>query len=413
MLRTNVERNLWSEKRRDSLVTMVRCSMAIICVAYPIQLFAVEISANANFLNYFIFHRIGMSAFALLLFLATFSRKFVESRFFLPVVLLTGVALGVFQAGNCAFEARVPLISAFFLPLIFVIVLSFSVPASLSYFSLILFAELPFLMMAFDLRPEGARESVGWFLLSNLLLATSRSSAYHGVKNFLNHHKIRLQQEKIISLQREMTDQISGFLPKEIYRRILKKTTNERFSIIEATESVIRLRKKDICCIFSDIRKFSKKSMDIDNFLRDDAIPNIKSLTSICDDEGGVTRLIGDLILVYFDNPEKSVSTIMALDCAIKMFRHNEESKSNIERNLILTSGDSMVGNIGGNHHAREITCLGPPVNLAARIDEFMKNNPEYQNDHIVLSPMTFKNLIATIPEFSKYIQCKKIGVGK
>ena len=150
-------------------------------------------------------------------------------------------------------------------------------------------------------------------------------------------------------------------------------------SVVQATDEVLRPRNKFISCLFTDIRNFTNSSNDLDQYLSGSAIPNIKLITSITDKNGGISRVIGDLVLAYYDDfdEEKNVqdSFVSAVSICIENHNFNERvsKETQIDRYVILTSGESIVGNIGSLEHSREITSLGPCVNLTERIDRVTK----------------------------------------
>ena len=224
------------------------------------------------------------------------------------------------------------------------------------------------------------------FLLASSFVLMSKGHIQSAIRNFiLNQKMIEEEKEKNIQTQKDLSDQTKAFLPSEIYRRIINKHIDQKLSVVEATDEVLRLRQKKICCLFTDIRDFTDSSKDIEKYLRDVAIPNIKIMTHQADERGGVTRVIGDLILSYYDfsslsdNLTKSFSSAVAICVQNHLFNKNTTNAKNVNRFVILSIGDAMVGNIGSLEHSREITALGPCVNLTERIDRLTKEK-SFQN---------------------------------
>lgn len=64
---------------------------------------------------------------------------------------------------------------------------------------------------------------------------------------------------------------------------------------------------------------------------------------------------------------------------ACETLKENIENNSNnitkINRYFIVLYGKTITRNIGGSESAREITCLGPPLNILSRIDDLTKKN--------------------------------------
>ena len=56
----------------------------------------------------------------------------------------------------------------------------------------------------------------------------------------------------------------------------------------------------------------------------------------------------------------------------------NSDNISNsqpVNRHILISFGEALVGNIGGHNSSTNITALGTPVNILSRIDEITKND--------------------------------------
>lgn len=120
---------------------------------------------------------------------------------------------------------------------------------------------------------------------------------------------------------------------------------------------------------------------------------------------------MGDLILTYFDQEDPLYSLLLAIDCGLKISDsnnsfnqlHHDAAHQDIRRNVIISFGTCIVGNIGATDHAREITPLGPPVNLISRIDTLLKNDHEKLrlnlNNALIITKNAAVSLRSTVPE--------------
>ena len=151
------------------------------------------------------------------------------------------------------------------------------------------------------------------------------------------------------------------------------------------------------------------------------AIPNIKIMTHQADERGGVTRVIGDLILSYYDfsslsdNLTKSFSSAVAICVQNYIFNKNAASTKKVNRFVILSIGEAMVGNIGSLEHSREITALGPCVNLTERIDRLTKEK-SFQNivafNSIIMTEQYAEKLAKEVKDIPfKTLEIESIGL--
>ena len=97
-------------------------------------------------------------------------------------------------------------------------------------------------------------------------------------------------------------------------------------SVIQATDEVLRPRNKMISCLFTDIRNFTNSSKDLDKYLSRAAIPNIKLITSIADRNGGISRVIGDLVLAYYDDYDEDKNIQDSFSAAVSICIENKKS---------------------------------------------------------------------------------------
>ena len=254
------------------------------------------------------------------------------------------------------------------------------------------------------------------------LLCFARSGYSAELKYFRANQENIENQKRIIELNIEFADRIRAFLPKEISSRLFRYVDVQRMTILQAIEEVLRPRHRDIACLFSDIRGFTRATQGIgDTYLDDGVIPNVKQCTEAVERSGGIPRKIGDLLFAYFDAPDPHANLVRCLKAAMEIIQVNSDfnasrpEKDPINRYVLMTSGEAIVGNLGGFDSSIEITALGNPVNFLSRIDEATKQpalRKMISNKHIVIDERTARALMAIVPGFEpEALRLKDLGV--
>lgn len=374
--------SLWREERRQGFKLRMKIVCLVTAIAYALHYFLVEGPANAQPAHLWKLFRFGTAGLFFGGFLAAQFTKFIqESRFYwLPYTLL-GFYISYMQSQAMLWDSRVPFVFAIVLPVIMVMVFAFSILPSILFLGLTYVAIFPNMAQALAADPEGVRTIISGFNVGITTVAFLRSGFAKDVQTFIRRQELIQERQKVIEGQKELTDQLKGFVPAEIFGRIITLNRRHRLSMVQAMDEVIRPRKKVVACIHSDIRSFTLNSKNLDTYLLDRAIPNIRLMTEIAESRRGISRLVGDLILTYFDQDNPTDSLLLAMECGFEISARNEQFNSGhdvdfgIKRNVIVSFGTCIVGNIGAVNHAREITTLGPPVNLINRIDALVKNN--------------------------------------
>lgn len=408
--------NLWDEERRQQFKMRMRFVWLIAAVGYVAHFFLVDMPAEVKPLPLWATYRFGLAACFLACSLLTFTR-FIENRswYWVPYAFMTLVGCSL-QAVSMLWDPRVPVFFSFILPAMMVAILGFGLIPSLFFISAIFALQWEPLHQAMSSDPEGARLIVSAFLAEIVWTILVRSGYSKDVQTFIKRQLLIQERQKVIEGQKELTNQLKGFVPSEIFNRIVTFNKKHRMTMTQATDEVIRPRKKMVACIHSDIRSFTRNSKDVDSYLMDRAIPNIRLITEIAESRRGIARLVGDLILTYFDQEDSQFSLLLATDCGMRIsesnnsFNHISQDGSadhDIRRNVIISFGTCIVGNIGATDHAREITPLGPPVNLINRIDTLLKNDRESLsinlNNSLIITKNAAESLRALVPQLEIY----------
>jgi|GEM_PF-1148159 len=232
-----------------------------------------------------------------------------------------------------------------------------------------------------------------------VLILASRGGYVADLRYFLLNQQNTDSQRRNIELNIEFTDRIKSFIPGEIAKRLDFLLRSRDTTVLQAIDEVLRPRKKQIACIFSDIRGYTEASKNLDHFIGDLVLPNVKACTSAIDNNGGIPRKIGDLIFAYFDGNGPHLNLLQALRSAFQIAEINDSQNSGtsdgkkISRYILVSVGDAYVGNIGGFDSSVEITALGSPVNLLSRIDELTKEDKisaQLMSGDVVLSSAAY-----------------------
>ncbi len=238
-----------------------------------------------------------------------------------------------------------------------------------------------------------------------VLIVASRGGYVADLRFFLLTQQNTDSQRRNIELNIEFTDRIKSFIPGEIAKRLDFLLRGRDTTVLQAIDEVLRPRKKQIACLFSDIRGFTEASKNLENFIGELVLPNVKACTSAIDDNGGIPRKIGDLIFAYFDGDGAHLNLLRAIRSAFQIAEINDSQNGGSADNLRITRytlvsvGEAYVGNIGGFDSSVEITALGSPVNILSRIDELTKEEQiakELNSGDIVLSNTAY-NMIFEI----------------
>jgi class 3 adenylate cyclase len=212
-----------------------------------------------------------------------------------------------------------------------------------------------------------------------ILVLILKSSYAADIRNFVLSQENIAAQKKLIELNIEFSDRLKAFIPKVIADRIETLVTQKQTSVLQAAVEVLRPRRTKVACLFSDIRGFTKDAKQLDAFIGQSVFPEMKACSNAVEEYGGIPRKIGDLIFAYFDAGDSSQNVIRCLLSGIAISRMNHElnsrgAGSEIRRYILVSTGEAIVGNLGGLDSSVEITALGPPVNFLSRLDELTKS---------------------------------------
>lgn len=254
-----------------------------------------------------------------------------------------------------------------------VMILGMNVVWSLIYCLVLCIMCAPILTSA-GIIPEYTSSST---IVTLAVTAIMRRTALQEVRNFVLSEENLAQQTRIADISNEMVERVQSFIPRVIAER-MSKHLDSGMSVVEASIEALKAKQKNVACLFTDIRGFTQGSKELNQFIIESVLPEVTACTNAIEDRAGISRKVGDLIFAYFDDDSIHLNVIRAISAGIEVARLNEamnisSAQKQINRYILISSGEAMVGNFGGLDTSVEITALGTPVNFLSRVDDITK----------------------------------------
>ncbi|MFX3657968.1 MAG: adenylate/guanylate cyclase domain-containing protein [bacterium] len=369
--------DMWKEKERNDFVSAVRIFFPIAAALYLAHYWLFDLPMGLEpGVNWLLF-RVSMVLIAVLA-LIYYWLPLHKVRAYRAVAVVATTIFSVSQSWVTVFYPAAPWLYCFVFVVVSALILRTSVIKSTAFALVIIALQWPALMRAGLAVPEVVSAS-GVTLLALVVL---RGAYLADVRYFLLNQQNIDAQRRNIELNIEFTDRIKSFIPGQIANRLERYLKYRGTSVVSAIYEVLRPRKLEIACLFSDIRGFTEGSKDLDAFISESVLPNLKACTDAVEINGGIPRKIGDLMFAYFDYPSVHLNLLRAILSGLEIARINSDlnvtnansGHSEIERFILISVGEAIVGNIGGFDSSVEITALGSPVNFLSRLDEATKH---------------------------------------
>lgn len=387
-------REQWKEKERRESINLWRYFFFITAVAYVLHYYLLDKPMELQPLETWIRYRFGLAGLSLTCFILFFVRPFYQSRAFRVPVYIFLWATAYMQAKSMVWYDGSLYLYAFAFVVIGSVVLRTSLLKSMIYAVFTLTTQYSFFLQT-DVSPPLIYSATAVTLLFVYIL---RSKYMDDIRYFLVVQQNTLSQNQVIELNTEFSDQIRSLLPREISRRLTYYLSKRRLSVLQAMGEILQPTQKEICCLYSDIRGFTEGTKDLDRFINHGVLPNVRECTSAVEQNGGIPRKIGDLVFAYFDDDNKYVNLVRSIQTGIDIAKinqsYNETNSSQvyIQRHILISTGEAIVGNLGGMDSSIEITALGSPVNLLSRLDELTKSaalKPHLEKPCLILCDRT------------------------
>jgi len=229
-----------------------------------------------------------------------------------------------------------------------------------------------------------------------VFVAIARSDYAGRIRYYVAEQTMMATQEQAIEISIEFSDRIRAFLPKEISNRVTREIVENQLTVQQAVEAVLRPKVQQICCLFTDIRGFTRGTKENAAFVSDGVIPNVVRCSRLVENHHGIPRKVGDLLFAYFDDNSSSANIVRCLSAACEIVEANARFNQtnsfglNIRRYLLVSTGTARVGNLGGLDTSIEISAEGQPVDLLGQMDQLTKTSHfrEHVNEtDVVLCP--------------------------
>ncbi len=363
----------WQEQERSSFTFALSIWFAFATVGYIGHYFFFDRVNGLEPLDFWFSFRMSMATAMFMGFLFYISPLVSWRLYKFPALLLIWVM--------CFTQSKVTLwysIDAWFFCFVFIIGSAFIL--RLSPVKTLGFAAFAIVISFPALSEAGLPTS--WFgsaaVVTLLLIAVVRAANLSDVKTFLLEKENAAAQKQIIELNLEFADRIRAFIPKVIAERLENLVSEKRFSILQASVEVLRPETKNVACLFSDIRGFTQGSKDLQSFVNESVVPEVRACSDVIELYSGIPRKIGDLVFAYFDDDDIELNVVRAMVSSIEMAQVNEDMNQTatsleVRRYILVSAGPAIVGNIGGLDSSMEITALGSPVNFLSRLDDATK----------------------------------------
>lgn len=393
----------WIDQNRNDSIFVWRASLPVFAFGYAIHIYIDILHQKPN-IEMWITFRVAMTSLILACLALYFWPRFYNSRFYkIPIYLFVFIACYM-QAKTVLWYPLIPYTLALNFVFISAMILRGSVFESVLFAIVMLAFQSPILMESGVLKVRLISEGS----LTVILIVFARSAFAMEVKSFVLGQKRQEAQRELYRLNLEFTEQIKGFLPREIARRLTEMMENKKMTAFQSMQEVLKPKKLDVACIYSDVRGFTDQCRDLDGFVETSLLPNLEALTEVVEEFQGIPRKVGDLIFSYYDSQKPEENIANALKSAVRLVEINIAHNSlypeamMVKRHTLLSFGPAVVGNLSTHRSAIEISAIGTPVNLLSRIDEvskleaFKKHLDEID---IVMSEEAYQQVIKLYPD--------------
>ncbi len=410
-------RGIWEARERRLVVVMSRAWLILAAIAYAAHYLFFDRVEQLQPLQFWLFFRAAMGAMLLataLLYASPWIHRLGRS-YRIPSALAMWL-MTYTQAFVTQWYSVDAWAFCFVFLLVSLLILRMSAFYSLVYMALVLSSIWQ------PLQQAGLPDS---YLISGVMVSLALTLAFvmahhSAIRHFLREQESLRRQREVIELRMVIAEKIRLLIPKVIAKRIERLVAEFGLGVRRAVNQALRPEQKQVVCLHTDIRGYTRSVEQSDEFLERAVIPEITLMNKIIDDLDGVPRKIGDLLFAYFDESDQQKNALRGLLAAINLSLISQSVNQStdsppIRRYFLLVCGAAWVGNMGGNDSSVEITALGSPVNLAARLDELTKHDAfqkRVQLGDIVMSEKMYGLLQGQIPDLvSAQINLSDLGL--
>ncbi len=400
----------WEEKERKEYISFAKMFFSVGAVLYISHYYFFDLPTGLEPKSHWFLFRASMTGLCLAT-VGCYMTPIATSRYYRTPAVITGLVSCYFQAEVCVWYPEAPWLYCF----VFIIMITFVLQTS--PLKSMMFAIAAITLQWSSLVKSGVEVPaiISAFFVTSVVLLATRSAYISNIRFFSLTQQNTDTQRKNIEMNIEFTDRLKSFIPEQIATRLENKLANGRTTVLQAIDEVLRPKKQHIACLFSDIRGYTQGSKNLDDYIGELVLPNIKACTHAVEAHGGIPRKIGDLVFAYYDDSNQIKNVINSLMSGFEISDLNEDQNAGTElgeirRYILISIGEAIVGNIGGFDSSVEITALGSPVNFLARVDELTKVkaiSKQLQNGDIIVCQDTYKMLASIGLE----LDCRKLSI--
>lgn len=363
----------WSQLQKENFLRYVGFFFFVIAIGYIANYFLFDVPMGLEPADFWLTFRVLMAAMAAVC-TAFYISPWTRTRFYKVPAMLGCFTMCYTQAYVTIWFSQDAWLFFYFFVMGCTLILSLNVIWSIAYASSLCILGAPILEES-GITPEYTVSST---IVVIGFVAIMRRSALSDVRNFLLSEQNLAQQKRIAELSNEYAGRVQSFIPRVIADR-MSNYIEDGMSVVEASIEALKARKKPIACLFTDIRGFTQDSKELDDFIAKSVMPEVTACSNAIEDLSGIPRKVGDLIFAYFDDDSMHLNILRAIRAGVQVARLNEAmnlsaSEKRINRYILISSGEAMVGNFGGLDSSIEITALGTPVNFLSRVDDITKS---------------------------------------
>ncbi len=395
---------LWYAQEKKEFLSATRFFYPIAIAVYILHYYTVDRSEGLAPSELWFNYRFGMAGIGALC-LAYYSiPKLHNVKYFRIPLILSCIAFAYFQARTVVWYPKVPYLYVYAFIFISAIMLRASLVKSI-FFAIVLSAITWSTLIEANQSPAMIASAS---VVTMIFVVFTRAKYLADIHLFLANQRNFEQQKRFIEVNLEFTNQIKAFLPSEISKRLTYYIQESRMSTLQAIDEVLRPRSLPVACLYSDIRGFTKGSNDLQGYVSQAMLPNVKVSTELVEKHNGIPRKIGDLIFAYYDANDLNRNILNSTFSAAAISRFNTEMNltlppdQQINRYILVSCGEAIVGNLSSYKSAIEITAIGSPVNILSRIDELTKTPPlkdKLAHGDVLMTESFAKILLETRPE--------------
>ena len=386
----------WEDKERREYVALAKLFFSIGAALYIAHYYLFDLPTGLEPKSHWFQFRASMTGLCLAA-VAYYLTPLANRAYYRAPAIIVGLIACYTQARVSVWYPEAPWLYCFVFIIMITFVLQTSPVKSLAFASVCVALQWQSLLEAGVQTPA----IISAFFVTCIMLLATRSAYISNIRFFLLTQQNTDAQRKNIEMNIEFTDRLKSFIPGQIAERLEDYLSDGRTTVLQAIDEVLRPKKQNIACLFSDIRGFTEASKDLDSYIGELVLPNIKACTHAVENNGGIPRKIGDLIFAYYDDRDQKRNVLRSILSGFDIATLNAEQnastkKGEVKRFILISIGEAIVGNVGGFDSSVEITALGSPVNFLARVDELTKVPNiarQLENGDIIVCHATFQLL--------------------